>query len=79
MECEWYIRSMGFPLLPTPKHAKNLETHFIKESYQTLHSGPAVEECVPLVVAHRQLWPVDARVVGVVVAAGAVGHGGEGG
>ena len=32
-----------------------------------------------MVVAHRQLRPVDARVVGVIVAPGAVGHGGEGG
>ena len=32
-----------------------------------------------MVVAHRQLRAVDARVVGVVVAAGGVGHGGEGG
>ena len=68
------VQGMGFPL-----HAKYLETHFIKESNQTLHSGPAVEERVPLVVAHRQLWPVDARVVWVIVAAGGVGHGGEGG
>ena len=32
-----------------------------------------------MVVAHRQLRAVDAGVVGVVVAAGGVGHGGEGG
>ena len=42
-----------------------------------LHSGVAEEEGVAVVIAPGQLWPVDAAVVGVVVAAGGVAHGGE--